>query len=48
MGNISSITDTKTLFESFKQYGNIEGVEMFNSKGFDFVKLCHITEAALA
>ena len=48
IGNISSITDVKSLYNSFLQFGRIEEVEMFNSKCFAFIKFRKIIEATLA
>lgn len=48
VGNINSTTDTHALYDNFLQFGNIEGIEMFNSKGFAFVKFRKIVQATLA
>ena len=38
IGNISPATDKQLLYDGFKNYGTIEGIEMFSSKGFAFIK----------
>ncbi|OMJ78423.1 hypothetical protein SteCoe_21798 [Stentor coeruleus] len=38
IGNISPATDKQLLYDAFKNYGIIEGIEMFSSKGFAFIK----------
>ena len=38
IGNISPSTDKQLLYDAFKSYGVIEGIEMFSSKGFAFIK----------
>jgi RNA recognition motif-containing protein len=38
IGNISPATDKQLLYDAFKNYGVIEGIEMFSSKGFAFIK----------
>ena len=38
VGNISPATDKQLLYDAFKTYGDIEGIEMFSSKGFAFIK----------
>lgn len=52
IGNISPATDKQLLYDAFKNYGVIEGIEMFSSKGFAFIKykkvLCAIRAYELA
>ena len=48
IGNISPSTEKKALYDSFKLYGEIEGIEMFSSKGFSFIKYRKIISATLA
>jgi len=43
IGNISPATEKKALFDSFKAFGEIEGIEMFSSKGFAFIKFRRVT-----
>lgn len=38
VGNLSSTTELRSLYDGFNRYGVIEGIEMFSSKGFAFVK----------
>lgn len=48
IGNISPATEKKALYDTFKVYGEIEGIEMFSSKGFAFIKYRRIVSATLA
>jgi len=48
IGNISPSTEKKTLFDVFKVYGDIEGIEMFSSKGFAFIKYRKVLSATRA
>ena len=48
VGNISPSTEKQGLFEAFKHFGEIEGVEMFSSKGFAFVKFRKVLAATKA
>jgi RNA recognition motif-containing protein len=48
IGNIFPSTEKKTLFDVFKVYGDIEGIEMFSSKGFAFIKYRKVLSATRA
>lgn len=48
IANISPVTDKKLLYDGFKDYGPIESIEMFSSKGFAFIKYLKVTSATLA
>ena len=48
IGNISPATDKQSLYDGFKGYGEIEGIEMFSSKGFAFIKYRKVTAATRA
>lgn len=48
IANISPVTDKKLLYDGFKEYGPIESIEMFSSKGFAFIKYLKVTSATLA
>ena len=48
IGNISPATDKKALFDTFIQFGKIEGIEMFSSKCFAFIKYRKVMSATLA
>jgi RNA recognition motif-containing protein len=45
IGNISPATDKQSLYDGFKSYGEIEGIEMFSSKGFAFIKYRKVVAA---
>ena len=48
VGNIAPSTEKQGLFDAFKHFGEIEGVEMFSSKGFAFVKFRKVLAATKA
>ena len=48
VGNISPATDKQSLYDGFKNYGEIEGIEMFSSKGFAFIKYRKVVAATRA
>jgi RNA recognition motif-containing protein len=48
IGNISPSTEKNLIYEAFKIYGEIEGIEMFSSKGFAFTKYRKIVSATRA
>ena len=48
IGNITPATDKQALYDAFKKYGEIEGIEMFSSKGFAFIKYRKVLAATLA
>lgn len=48
IGNISPATEKKALYDAFKVYGEIEGIEMFSSKGFAFIKYRKVVSATRA
>jgi RNA recognition motif-containing protein len=48
VGNIAQNTEKQGLFEAFKHFGEIEGVEMFSTKGFAFVKFRKVIAATKA
>lgn len=48
IGNISPSTEKKALYDAFKMYGDIEGIEMFSSKGFAFIKYRKVVSATLS
>lgn len=48
IGNISPATDKQLLYDAFKIYGEIEGIEMFSSKGFAFIKYRKVVAATRA
>ena len=48
IGNISPITDKRQIYDVFKQFGSIESIEMFSSKGFAFVKYRKVANATVA
>eukprot|EP00358_Blepharisma_japonicum_P003078 CAMPEP_0202954588 /NCGR_PEP_ID=MMETSP1395-20130829/50943_1 /ASSEMBLY_ACC=CAM_ASM_000871 /TAXON_ID=5961 /ORGANISM="Blepharisma japonicum, Strain Stock R1072" /LENGTH=302 /DNA_ID=CAMNT_0049670229 /DNA_START=298 /DNA_END=1206 /DNA_ORIENTATION=+ len=48
IGNISPATDKQLLYDAFKAYGDIEGIEMFSSKGFAFIKYRKVVAATRA
>lgn len=48
VGNIAPNTEKQALFDTFKAFGEIEGVEMFSVKGFAFVKFRKVLAATKA
>ena len=48
IANISPVTDKKLLYDGFKEFGPIESIEMFSSKGFAFIKYLKVISATLA
>ncbi|OMJ83277.1 hypothetical protein SteCoe_15868 [Stentor coeruleus] len=48
VGNIAPTTDKRIIYDGFKNFGDVEAIETFSSKGFAFIKYRKVVEATRA